>query len=35
MSREEKSVKEKGRVRIGHWFNQVGEPQRHFQVLFQ
>ena len=35
MSREEKSVKEKGRVRTGHWFHQVGEPQRHFQVLFQ
>lgn len=35
MSREEKSVKEKGRVWIGHWFHQVGEPQRHFQVLFQ
>ena len=35
MSREEKSVKEKGRVWTGHWFHQVGEPQRHFQVLFQ
>ena len=35
MSREEKSVKEKGRMQIGQWFHQVGEPQRRFQVLLQ